>query len=255
MEFSEHRDYVPGDDLRHLDWNVYARLERFAVKIFQAELEQPVRILFDSSASMAWSKLPTAAALAGSLAFVALAAGDRAGLVALREGLPLHPTVRGVGQWIRLARFLQQQKAEGQAALSHNLKRFGLRHSRPGQAIVISDFLEPDGGLEGLRHLLYQKHRLTLIQVLSPHEIEPEVRGDVRLSDMEIDAHRELTVDGRVLRHFRQCLQEHNQKLRDWCRRHGCFFFQITTPPGEQLDENFLEHLVARELCQAGLLR
>ena len=261
MEFSEHRDYVPGDDVRHIDWNVYARLEHYVVKVFQSELEQPVYILYDASASMAWDKLTVASGLASGLAFVALVAGDRVGVTALGQhaqadgGPPM--AMRGLSQWHRLAAYLEaHQEAAGQALLSSSLRNFALSQSRPGQIIVISDFLEPDSGFAGLSHLLYQKHRLTLIQLLAAQEMNPDLRGDLRLTDMEQPLHRELTVDNRILRHYRSCLQEHTARLQDWCRRHRCFYFRVEVPGQTAgVGEELLEELLTRDLCKAGLLR
>ena len=254
LEFSEHREYVPGDDLRHLDWNVYARLERHVVKVFQAELEQPLYVLFDASASMGPDKLSTALKLAGALAFIGLGAGDRVGLLGLPSTSAGLPTVRGLNQWYRLTHYLQTHTPQGEARLSASLRNFGLSHSRPGQVIVISDFLEPDGGLEGLNFLTYQKHRVSVLQILSLEDLNPDFKGDVRLIDRELLINREMTLDARILKHYQLCLQEHNFALKDWCRRHSSFYWQLGCAPETEADD-FLANLLARDLTRAGLIR
>ena len=95
-----------------------------------------------------------------------------------------------------------------------------------------------------------------MLQILSHEDTHPDVDGDLRLIDMEQPLHRDVTIDGRIRGHYQSCLAQHNSKLKEWCRRHGCFFFSVSAPEGfSEGDDAGLERLVTRDLCQAGLLR
>lgn len=258
QEFSEHRDYVPGDDFRHLDWNAVGRLEKLFVKLFVEELELTLALLLDASASMACagpgsqaatSKFDFGRRLAAALAYLTLCSGNRAALGLLRDRLVrCQGPVRGRSSAVRLFRFLEEAAPGGTTGLSPALRHFGARQTRPGVVVVISDFLEEDAGLEGLRFLRYQKNDLFCLQVLDPAEIEPSLTGDFRLVDAEEGSAREVSLSGALLRAYRQALQDHCRRLEDWCRDHGCVYVRAPA-------EADLESLLLAILRRGGLLR
>lgn len=248
MEFAEHRDYSPGDDLRHLDWNVMARHEKLVVKQYQAELEQTVTILIDQSLSMGEPKALLARQLAAALAVVGLAGNDRVGAGVLGQDSLYHPPLRGSAMAHRLLRFLEPLQTAGRCDLDASLERFSRRQGKPGQIVVISDFLEPGGGLAGLSRLLYARNRITLIQLLAPEELDPEWRGDFRLKDVETLEFNEITMSSRVLQQYKAALQAHNDALYDWSTRYGCRYHMLSS-------DTSVERAITHELRQAGVVR
>ncbi len=248
LDFAEHRDYVPGDDVRHLDWNAYARLDRLLVKLYQEERDQTVTILVDRSASMAGPKLELARRLAAALAYIGLGGYDRVGLAALGETLgPVRSPTRGRSQAPVLFKFLEGLAATGTTDLDGVLQGFVRRYPRPGQVFVISDFLVEGAGLKGLSQLRYQKNQVTLVQVLSPEERDPTLAGDLKLVDVETADMRELTVTRGVLAAYRAELQALCDSLSGWASKHGCTFLQVSSADD-------LEEVVTSTLRRGGIV-
>ena len=238
-EFSEHRDYRPGDDFRQIDWKAWGRLDRLYLKVFTEERERTVSILLDGSASMEAagpsgpgpvSKFDHARRLAAALAWLSLGGTNRVA-VGLLAGRRVHwqPPVRGRGQALTLFRFLEEARAQGATDLAASLGDFGARSGRPGLVVILSDFLQPGAGLEGLKALRSRKNELLVAQVLDPGELEPAEGGDLRLVDAETGAGRELTLDERVMGAYRRALRGLCDELSDWCRRQGCAWQLVRT--------------------------
>jgi uncharacterized protein (DUF58 family) len=248
LDFAEHRDYVPGDDVRHLDWNAYARLDRLLVKLYQEERDQTVTILVDRSASMAGPKLDLARRLAAALAYIGLGGYDRVGLAALGETLgPVRSPTRGRSQAPLLFRFLEKLSASGVTDLDASLTAFVRRYPRPGQVFVISDFLQEGAGLQGLSQLRYARNQVTAVQVLSPEERDPGLSGDLKLVDVETADSRELTVTHGVLAAYRAELAALCASLAGWASRHGCTYLEVSS-------SDPLEELVTSALRRSGVL-
>lgn len=248
LEFAEHRDYLPGDDVRHLDWNAYARLDKLLVKLYQEDRDQTVTILVDSSASMAGEKLAQARRLAAALAYIGLGGYDRVGLGALGETLgPVRSPTRGRTQAPALFSFLEKLEGAGPTDLDAALGAFARRYPRPGQLFVLSDFLQEGAGLTGLSQLRYQKNQVTVVQILSSEERDPTLAGDLKVVDVESAASRDLTVTDGVLRAYRAALQTLCDSLSEWANRHGCTYLLV----GSQDD---LEEVLTSTLRRQGVL-
>src|SRR5579872_3066200 len=187
VEFADHRDYAPGDDLRYLDWSVYGRMDRLLLRLFEQEEDLYIYLLIDASASMRvgesperpGGKLRYAAQVAAALAYVGLANLDRVSLLAfgggLRERLP--PT-RGKGQIFKMLDFLSGLEPRGETELSAALSAFVHQSRRRGVVVVISDCYDPQGYEEGLNLLRYHRFEPSVIQVVDPREANPALRGD-----------------------------------------------------------------------------
>ncbi len=224
LEFSDHRPYQPGDDFRQIDWAVYARQRRLVTKVYTQELEAPLYLLLDTSASMGYgqpAKFPLALRLAAALAFVALRGLDRVGLQPfaerLGEGLP---PGRGRGHLGRVLSLLGELSPRGETSFAP-VSDWAAGGHQPGLAVVISDFLAPTGVEEALTALRRARHRVWALQVLSPQELSPPWRGLLRLVDLETGRSRVVPLGRQALLAYRARLAEHNRRLAEFCSSQG----------------------------------
>jgi uncharacterized protein (DUF58 family) len=239
-EFADYRDYSQGDDLRHIDWNVYGRLDRLFLKLFHVEEDLRLSIFVDSSQSMSHgdpSKLQYAKKLAAALAYVALANLDRVTIEAASESsLDRLPPTRGKAQIWRLLEFIEGIEAQGSTDLQEGLKQFSMRNSTPGMKVVISDFLDKNGFKDSLKWLLKGGNEVVVIQVLSPQEVKPAIVGDLSLEDCEDGQITEVSITSGLLKRYEANLKALVGGLREYCRTRGLAnFFVQSSHPVEQL--------------------
>lgn len=219
VEFADYRQYAVGDDFRQIDWNVYARLERFFLKLFVEEEDLTVHLLVDTSASMDWgepNKLDHARRLAGALGYIALAGLDRVTVSSFGATPALFPAHRGKQAAHQMFAFLQDLQAAGSTNLAANLRRYAQAARNPGPLLLISDLFDP-GWQEGLRALLTRRFDVTVLHLLAPEEVAPELAGDLRLRDLERGAELEVTIDAALLQRYRENLAAWQAELRRWC--------------------------------------
>lgn len=245
IEFADFRNYVRGDDLRRLDWNVYARLERPFIKLLEEEEDLAVHLVVDVSASMDWpedeaaNKLRYALLLAGALGHIGLSSGDQVRVALLTgrgEGLQQWGPYRGNQHSLHLLRFLEQGQAAGVTDLNLSLKQYALRGGRPGLLFLLSDMLSPAGYKEGLSALQARGYEVGLIHILSPDELEPPIGGDLKLVDVETQAEAEITLDGVMIEAYQDRLHEWQSEMADFCSGRGIHFIPINTnEPWEKL--------------------
>ena len=244
IEFADYRNYVRGDDLRRLDWNVYARLERPFIKLLEEEEDLAVHILVDSSASMDWpdgeseeQKLRYALLLAGALGHIALSSGDLTLVTLLRsEGNQRWGPYRGQQNSLRLFQFLEEGAAAGITDLNLSLQNYALRARRPGLLFVISDLLSPSGYQEGVAALQARGYDVGLIHLLSLDEVEPPLAGDVKLIDVETGLEAEITLDVSTQGQYLARLQEWRTEIEGFCRGRNVHYIPLTTDfPWEKL--------------------
>lgn len=225
IEFSDYRDYTEGDDLRHLDWNVLARLETPIMKTYRDEEDLAIHLLLDSSSSMTFGEPPksdSANKLATALGYLALSGGDA--LYPRRIGIkePPLPALRGRSAFVRLNALLNSpigDPTEG-ASLSGALRGFANSSARTGLVVLITDAMDPD--IEtAIRTIGGRGHELFLIQILSDVEIDPDLEGDLRLLDAETAGRVEITANSFALKAYKENLKKHNDKIRDAVLRIG----------------------------------
>jgi len=237
IEFADYRNYTQGDDLRRLDWNVFARLERPFIKLLEEEEDLGVHLLVDSSLSMDWpdedaelNKLNYAVRLAGALAHIGLAAGDQVTVTLLRStGNERWGPYRGRHNTLRLLQFLENGRASGITDLNIALRNYALQSRRPGLLFVLSDLFSPGGYREGLNALQSRGYEVGLLHVLSPDENDPPVGGDVKLVDIETGADAEITLDASTLDMYRERFQEWQSEISAYCQNRGVHYIPITT--------------------------
>ena len=194
-EFAHHRQYVPGDMIRHLDWRVYARSERYYIKLYDAETNFDAHLLLDASSSMQYasgavSKLEYAKFIAASLAYLIVHQRDSVGLAVfddvLRTYIPPKSTLGIIGN---IARELEGVEGRPKTNISAILHDFAHRITRRGFVILISDLFETtDDFIDGLKHLHFCGHNVVVFHTLDPHELEMPLSGTCRFVGLEGEA-------------------------------------------------------------------
>jgi len=233
VEFCDYRAYGVGDDLRYVDWNAYARLDRLHVKLFVDEEDLCLHLLVDASASMDFgrpTKLDYATRLAAALGFVGLVGLERVGVGMLRERVAEGwPPARGRNQFPVLLDFLTGVKPAGATRLDEALASYAMRSRESGLAVIISDLLDPAGYEAGLRALMERRFDIHLIHLLAPDEMAPELAGDFRLTDAETGEVRELSVDREALRDYRERLHSFLERAEGFCRAQEIGYHRVIT--------------------------
>jgi uncharacterized protein (DUF58 family) len=252
VEFADHRGYVSGDDLRYLDWNIYARLDSLFVKLFLQEEDLHVSVLIDSSKSMDWGsphKGLYARRIAAAIAYIGLVNLDRVSLYAYSNGLQYEMAgIRGRRLMFKVVDFLRQAEYGGASNLSLAAKQFAIRHPQQGIVIVLSDFFEKGGYEDGLRFLLGRKYDIYAIQMLSPEEIDPPLVGDLQLMDIEDEDRADVTVSRALINRYKNNLQAYCGALKEYCTRRGIsYMFTDTKVP---FDSVILSYFRRRGLIQ-----
>jgi uncharacterized protein (DUF58 family) len=210
VEFADFRNYVHGDDLRFVDWNTYARLDRLFLKLFFEEEDLHFYALIDDSESMGFgtpSKLRFAQQLAAALGFIGLVRGDRVRIETLGQALGrTAPTYHGrLGVW-RMVEQLSAIEAVGPTALAAGIKSFCLRNPGNGVVVLFSDLMDKQGYAEALKYLMARRMDVYVIQILSPEELAPDLQGDLQLVDCEDGDLADVTLNAPLLKHYQATL-------------------------------------------------
>ncbi len=252
IEFVDHRDYVPGDDLRYLDWNVYQRFGRLQVRLFEEEEDLAVYALVDTSSSMRFgdgAKLRHAKKVAAALSYVALANLDRVAVLGVGEKLTeTMAPARGKERIFRVFQFLRGLNTQGQTDLKAAMRAFVARNKRRGMAVLISDLYDPSGFEQGINVLRYNRFEPLVIHVTDRSEARPALLGDVLLYDCETGEEREVTVTARLLERYQKAYEEHRREIEAFCASKQVPYFDadVGVP---------FEDLVLRIFRRGGFLR
>ena len=266
VEFADYRNYVAGDDFRYLDWNLYGRLDRLFLKLYEEERELPVTVFLDASESMTFGeprKFDFARQVAAAVGYVALCGFDRVSVVMFPD-LAREPmneselktrtqelaargalrAVRGRKSALPFFQNINQLTAGGATELNEALRRGALQARQAGVAVVLSDFLDPAGYESGLTALAGRGFQVNAVQVLAPEELNPTAYGDLRLIDSETAAQQEVTFGKYRLNAYKQTVQNFCQRLREYCSGRGINFFMAGS-------DTPLEELLLRQLREA----
>jgi uncharacterized protein (DUF58 family) len=268
VEFADHRSYVPGDDFRYLDWNLFGRLDKLFLKLYEEERELPVRIFLDASESMTFGeprKFDFARQVAAAIGYVALCGFDRVSVVpfpntergtqngqagaitseelASRGALR---SVRGKKSSMQFFQNLNALTAAGGADFNETLRRGALEARHTGLAIVLSDFLDPAGYESGLTALVGRGFQVNCVQILAPEELAPTTFGDLRLVDSESGGLQEVTFGRYRMKAYQQTVQNFIQRLREYTTKRGINFFMA--PSNMDLQDLLLKQLRKSEV-------
>ena len=237
MEFADYRVYEPGDDLRHVDWNIYARLDRLFIKLFHTDEELPLALLIDNSRSMDFgspTKLLCAKQVAAALGYIALAHADSVAVYTCAERLlPVLPPIFSKSQFPRLTRTLDAIAGSGQTRLTECLQQFSMYQRHAGMVVILSDFLDSSGYADGLKLLSGRGFSIIAIHVISPEEIMPQITeetsigGDWLVEDAETGETRAVTINAETLAQYQNQQQAFCENLQRFCADHGVGYVQL----------------------------
>ncbi len=216
-EFSDYREYIPGDDIRRIDWNAMARFDKIFLKLFMEEQESAVTVLLDGSASMG-EKWETARRAAEAVGYLALTGGDRLRVVCLQKaGNRTSPQLSGRQAYARLEQFLDTCVPQDDGQLTETvLHTEGLRK---GLCFLISDCYAEDGIGTALDSLRYRAQECAVIQTLSAFELNPALDGALKLTDSETGEGVNLLADREALENYRRTLTSFLDRIREDCFR------------------------------------
>jgi uncharacterized protein (DUF58 family) len=245
VEFADFRNYVPGDDLRFIDWNTYARLDRLFLKMFLEEEDLHFYALIDASQSMdfgAPTKLYYAKQLAAALGFIGLVRADRVRIESI--GQPLRspaPIFRGRKSLWRMVAHLEAIEPGQNVSLAEGVKNFCLRNPGKGVLVLITDLMDKQGYESAMRYLVSREMDVYVIQILSQEEIDPDVKGDLRLVDCEDSDVAEVTVSAPLIARYKQTLNAFVEGAKTFCTRRGMnYLLARNDVPVDQLVSSYL---------------
>lgn len=251
-EFADYRAYIPGDDLKRVDWNLYARFRKLYLKLFVDERQLHHRIYFDTSSSMDWgepSKAHTALRLGAALGFLSVQAMDRVSFFGIsgKECENLCGIVIGKDAFYRAAERLENLRFGGESDMGE-----AINHSREtgavgGISVLISDFLTDSHWKDAVDHMIRQRREVHLIQVLSRDEIEPNIRGKLVLKDAENDRYDYRSEFGRAsLAAYREAFDYCRNDMREFCASRNIGFVTVCTD--ESIEKMLFEKAVSAEV-------
>lgn len=231
VEFSDFREYIPGDDTRRVDWNVYGRTEKLYIRQYMEEKEGLYQIFIDTSRSMACGtpeKGRMALQMAGAFSYIVLNNLDRVYITQMKE----HAQERGKGVAGKQAfpyvlNELSRIHFDGKTTLARSIL------CRPvpigGTSIIISDFLDPAGIEAAVRYLAYRKQTMIFVRILSPEEVHPDYEGTINLVDIETDDRVKITMTRQALRAYRERLAAQEAALQKLSMKYGASLVTLRT--------------------------
>jgi uncharacterized protein (DUF58 family) len=225
IEFKDFREYSPGDDPRTVDWSVYARLGELVIKLFRQEEELDLWVLMDCSGSMNFgggAKFDHVRRIAAALAYIGMCNMDSAGVAPFGHELASgRIRLRGRGKVFGLLEYLNGLRADGRTDLASVMRTYVSRVRRPSLVVILSDFYGLRTACRALDQLRFYKHQVYVIQVASPWELDPPIRGELRLQDCETEEHEDLTITDSMLRRYKDAFNRFTAELRAYAMRHS----------------------------------
>lgn len=258
MEFADYRAYEPGDDLRYVDWNIYARLGKLFIKLHHTDEDLPLVLLLDSSRSMEFgtpTKLTCAKQIVAALGYIALAHADSVAIYTCTERLSVAlPPTSGKSQFSRLTKAITAIAADGQTRLTECLKQLPMYQPSPGMVVILSDFLDPDSYTAGFKSLLGRGFLITTIHLVSQEEIDPQAHmenvatgSDWLVEDAETGETRAITLNSEILTQYQAQQQTFCADLQRFCIDQGIGYAQLK-------NNSPIEPFVLQELYRTGLI-
>lgn len=252
LEFADHRNYSPGDDMRNIDWKVYGRTNKLFLKLFEEEEDLYIYFLLDVSQSMTLgspSKWAYAKQVAAALGYIGLSNLDRVSIIPFSSKLDgrMAPT-RGKAQIFKIFDFLSGVEPGKHTSLADAFKTFVTQNKRRGIACVISDFYDPTGFEDGMNFLRYHKFEPIVVHLYDERELYPDLNGEMQLVDCETGEIREVTITPSILKRYIQVWEDFCMELDGYCSKRDILYFRV--PIQEAFDD-----LVLRIFRAGGFLK
>ncbi len=239
VEFADFREYFPGDDIRRIDWNVYARFEKYFIKLFTDERQMHNQILIDCSASMACGKPEKAEAalrIAAAFGYLSVSAMDRVSYKMLEgnKARNLGFTVTNKDSFYRAAQAMETTEFEGETDLEKSILNMEAPGYDDGLTIIISDFLTESNWKKAIDFLMYKRREILMIQILSPDELYPDFDGRIQMMDSEAPdfgdpRNMKVRITRKMVDAYQRALDEYEKELIDFCASRGVTFFTVSS--------------------------
>jgi uncharacterized protein (DUF58 family) len=233
VDFADYRKYHYGDDVRYVDWNIYARLRKLFLRQYRAEADLAVHILLDTSNSMSYggvAKLDFAKTIAAAFCYVGLSRHDRVGLATFSEAPHrILPPRRGQHQLSYLLQMLDDVDAAGPSDFERAFSAYTARASTRGMAVVLSDFFSESGYQNALRCLAFGGFEVVVIRVLAAEELSPELEGEVELRDLEHGEMQGLVTSGSGIGSYLKAMSDYSNALSGFCMSEGFPYAETTS--------------------------
>ena len=234
VEFSDYREYAPGDDFRRIDWNAYGRFDKFFIKVFMEEREGVFNFFIDNSKSMDYgeeNKKDAALKVVGALSYVAINNLDRVNINTMDSGLIKSlKSATGNKGFQRILKELENMKFEGHTDLSQSIKKRNIKTR--GISIVVSDFLNNDGlkTLEdGLKYLAFKKQEIILVQILAEEEINPQFNNEITFIDSETSEELKMSLTPSIIKEYKNTLKNYNNQIEVLAKKYGGKFISVSS--------------------------
>jgi uncharacterized protein (DUF58 family) len=251
VEFAEHRPYMPGDDIRHIDWKVFGKTDRFYLKEFEEETNLKAYLLLDTSASMGYhsnglSKLRYASYLAAALAYLMLHQRDAVGLATFDERLRRYLPPRSMQSYLsQLLVELERATSQGETHVGQTFHQLAERMKRRGLVIIFSDlFDQPQDILSGLKHFRHNKHEVIVFHILDPAERFFNFKQDGTFVDLET-GDKMATQPWHIRQEYRRLMNGFVETLKKGCREQKIDYVLMDTT--EPFDRALLQYLIKRK--------
>ena len=252
IEFADHRRYTWGDDFRYIDWNVYGRIDRLLLRLFEEEEDLHIYILLDCSTSMMIGeppKLHYAMQVGAALTYVGLANLDRVAIIPFSDKLRGRlPPARGKNRIFKVFEFLRNVDSGGHTDLASCMRSFVHQNKRRGLVVLISDFYDPSGFEDGINTLRYNKYEPFVLQTFDQKEANPTLHGDLTIVDCETGEAKEVTISRSLLEAYKKEHEKYCAELSEYCTARAIPYFRTHT----QIP---FDELVLRIFRSGGFLR
>jgi len=230
VEFSDFREYTPGDDFRRIDWNAYGRFEKLFIKLFLEEREAAVHIYLDTSKSMDWgepNKSIMSRRLAAVLSYISLSSYDCVSISSISDTCEKSIlSLRGKNSFGNVLNFLQDLIYKSKTDLYKAIEASQWKQSK-GISVIISDLQPQDGLLETIRLLQFRKQEVHICHILSPQEISPSVNSSLRLIDSEIGNAKDVTIYQQLLKEYRKVYLSYVREVEETCLKLGANYVHM----------------------------
>ncbi|MCI0513369.1 DUF58 domain-containing protein [candidate division KSB1 bacterium] len=251
VEFAEHRPYMPGDEIKHVDWKVYAKTDRFYVKQFEEETNLKAYLLLDCSGSMGYqtatiSKFDYAAYLTAALAYLMIRQRDAVGLAAFDQTMRYYLPPRSMQSYLhQILKHLESTRPAAKTNISATLHQMAERIKRRGLIVILSDlFDDPAAILSGLKHFRHRNHEVIVFHILDPLELSFDFKRDAIFVDLETDEEMN-TQPWHIRQAYQARMQQFIQAYKNGCRENNIDYVLMDT--ARNFDKALFEYLVKRK--------
>ncbi|MBO5312531.1 MAG: DUF58 domain-containing protein [Clostridia bacterium] len=239
VEFADFREYFAGDDIRRIDWNVYARFEKYFIKLFTDERQMHNQIYIDCSASMACGKPEKAEAalkIAAAFGYLSVASMDRVSYKLMKEdkSTDIGFKITNKNSFYRAAQALEETEFEGEVDLEKAIVNAESPGYDDGLTIIISDFLTESSWKKAIDFLMYQRREVLMIQVLSPDELYPDFDGRIHMMDSEAldmtdSRNMRVVITKKMVQAYQKAFDEYEKEIMDFCAARSVTFFTVSS--------------------------